>query len=217
MSAPPPATAPEVICARSGCRHPLSEHSEFGCRANCAPPALVAYDPTQHAPCDCVAFSVPQDPAGLAAYRAGLSAQPATPDDDQQPDPHPWTTGTGLAMCVECSHGGNWHGESGDCWHLNNNGDEDCDCPGYDTGPPDDEPPMEPATAITEALDQFNLLADEHWQAADPLAAVADAFNRWAVARADELTVRQACPHGCTGGHTQYEYDDAHRNDEGGY
>ena len=29
-------------------------------------------------------------------------------------------------------------------------------------------------------------------------------------------TVRP-CPHGCTGGHTQYDYDDTHRNPDGGY
>lgn len=80
----------------------------------------------------------------------------------------------------------------------------------------DDEQPVDAATAIGEALNEFNRLADEHWQSSDPLAAVADEFNRWAVARADELTVRRDCPE-CGGRHTQYEYDDAHRNDEGGY
>lgn len=80
----------------------------------------------------------------------------------------------------------------------------------------DNEPPVDAAAAVTEALDEFNRLADAQRQASDPLAAVADAFNRWAVARADALTIRQDCPE-CGGRHTQYEYDDEHRNDEGGY
>jgi len=81
----------------------------------------------------------------------------------------------------------------------------------------DVEPPADAPTVLHEAIDEVDRLGDEHHEDTDPLNLVIDGFRRWATARADELTVRQPCPYGCVGGHTEYEYGDTHRNPEGGH
>ena len=79
----------------------------------------------------------------------------------------------------------------------------------------DEAEPVNAPTVLAEAVEELARLGDAHHESPDALNLIIDGFERWARARADELTVRHPCPHGCAGGHTDYEYGDQHRNPEG--
>ena len=149
--------------------------------------------------------------ARLVHIAASLRSLPAALAADSSADAVP---AGGCNTCRRTERMGDpWTGDS-------------CTDPSHTTGPaptspdvqPDVEhaPPVDAPAVLLEAMEELDRLGDMHWQRAKPLNRVIDGFRIWAQARADELTVRRPCPYGCTGGHTDYEYGDTHRNPEGG-
>lgn len=57
--------------------------------------------------------SCPYDPDGLHHSGCGCEVDPINPNDE---------------TCPDCGHSGVCHDEDGQCWHVDDKGDEDCDC-----------------------------------------------------------------------------------------